>query len=133
MAQPVNPKEGSFFGFFLKSNSPKGDNSQLPLNLGIGVIIAFLLVASLTPEIGKFGLLALRQQLIKVFAAEPVALEAETGTVVPPAILGTDSNVSGGSYIQFGTTSVNFQPSAPYYATFYYQWYKNSQIVLINQ
>ena len=86
----------------------------------------FLLVVSLAPEIGKLGLISLRKQLMKVFAQEPQAFEAESGQVTAPATVGTDPNAAGGSYVQFGAPSVNFQPSSPYYATFYYQWYKNS-------
>ena len=54
-------------------------------------------------------------------------IEAENATLAGASI-GNDIEASGGKYIQFGsrtTQSLAFQPSAPYYATFFYMWYKN--------
>lgn len=61
-----------------------------------------------------------------------VASEAETATLTTPATVGTDAAASGGQYIQFSSVTPppppppsGFQPTAPYYATFFYPWYKN--------
>ena len=65
-------------------------------------------------------------------ATSPIYYEPETGTVSGSANIVTDSATSGGKYIQFGGTATPpvpvsaFQPSAPYYATFFYPWYKNT-------
>lgn len=56
-------------------------------------------------------------------AAGSVSAEAESATLSGAVTTGTDTNASGGSFIQFGTTSTTFQPTAPYYATFFYPWY----------
>lgn len=54
------------------------------------------------------------------------SIDPETG-VVSNAQIRTDSNASGGSYVQFGGAAApSFQPTAPYYATFFYPWYKNT-------
>ena len=50
---------------------------------------------------------------------ESIFQEAESGTITGSVTISADSNASGGSYIQFGTTSSSFQPPAAYYATFF--------------
>lgn len=53
-------------------------------------------------------------------------VEAETGVLLNGSTVGTDSNASGGQYVQLGTlTANNFQPTAPYFGTFFYPWFKN--------
>ena len=56
---------------------------------------------------------------------EAVFHEAESGTIAGAATTIADSNTSGGSYLKFASNTSSFQPSAPYYATFFYPWYKN--------
>jgi hypothetical protein len=58
-------------------------------------------------------------------AAGISAFEAENATLSGSVSVGNDANASGGRYIQFGSGSANFQPTAPYYATFYYPWFQN--------
>ncbi len=77
------------------------------------------------------GSLALVYTFIKIKGTnsrangESILQEAESGTVSGSVVVGADSSASGGSYVQFGTTASSFQPTAPYYATFFYPWYKN--------
>ena len=56
-----------------------------------------------------------------------VALEAESGSLTAPATIGSDATASGGHFVQFGSVPppTTFQPSAPYYATFFYPWSQN--------
>ena len=62
------------------------------------------------------------------------SVEAESGSVSNGATIVSDTSASGGKYIQFGSTAttttptVGFQPSAPYYGSFYYMWYKNDSV-----
>jgi len=94
--------------------------------VGFALIAIFFILASLAPDLSsKFGLLYLKKQLQKIFAAGPLAVEVESGTVSGPVTVVSDSSASGNKYVQFGSPGSSFQPSAPYYATFYYQWYKN--------
>ena len=60
-------------------------------------------------------------------AAGPAAIEAENATLSGPVTAGSDTNASGGKYIEFDSagTSPGFQPTAPYYATFFYPWSEN--------
>jgi hypothetical protein len=65
-------------------------------------------------------------------AAELTSLEAESGTITGNVSIISDSSVSGGKYAMFTTSesgssesTTSFQPTAPYYATFFYLWYKN--------
>src|SRR3989304_316751 len=93
--------------------------------IGFALIAIFFILASLAPDLSsKFGLLYLKKQLQKIFAAGPVAVEPESGTVSGPVNVVSDSTASGNKYVQFGSPGSSFQPSAPYFATFYYQWYK---------
>ncbi len=71
-------------------------------------------------------------------AAAQNQFEPETANVAGAQIV-ADASASDGKYIQFGSiatnttvpsatlspTNTSFQPMAPYYATFYYMWYKN--------
>src|SRR4030067_2054239 len=94
--------------------------------IGFALIAIFFILASLAPDLSsKFGFLYLKKQLQKIFAAGPVAVEGETGTVSGPVNVVSDSTASGNKYVQFGSAGSSFQPSVPYFATFYYQWYKN--------
>jgi hypothetical protein len=55
-----------------------------------------------------------------------VSVEAEDLALSGPVSVQTDSSASGGKYLQFtGSSSVGFQPSTTYYATFFYPWYQN--------
>lgn len=79
-------------------------------------------------------------------AQAPDLLEAELGVLSGAATIGSDAQASGGQFVQLGTIaqlltptptstpvgtatpvptgSLSFQPTAPYYATFFYMWYK---------
>lgn len=61
-----------------------------------------------------------------------ISLEPETGTLSSAGVtIKSDAAASGGSYIEFASPMVtptpdpSFQPTAPYYATFFYLWYQN--------
>ncbi len=56
-------------------------------------------------------------------AAISVIVEAEQAALAGPVSVGT--SIGGAGYVQFGSTAPAsvFQPTAPYYATFYYPWY----------
>lgn len=60
-------------------------------------------------------------------AASTDSLEAEGGVLSGNASLISDGSASNGQAVMFGTktSSGTFQPSAPYYAAFYYPWFKN--------
>ncbi len=133
------------------SNLKKGKGNYVIF--GLVSILVFLTVFYLGPFEG-FGLLGKRKAGQTSLAASTAAAEAESGTLTGNVTVGTDSNASGGKYIQFGTvpapnpspaaspvgspvaspfpsplptppSSAGFQPSPPYYATFFYPWYKN--------
>ena len=57
------------------------------------------------------------------------SLEAEAGSLTGSAAVIDDVNTSGGKYVRYGDSGgggvTSFQPTAPYYATFFYIWYKN--------
>ncbi|GEM_PF-5245174 len=84
----------------------------IEVSLGVGVI---LLVC-----VGVFIVLqrkATRQQSGEMQAVSPVAaldyqVEPETGSIIGPAVLGSDTSASGGQYIQFG--GVSTQQGSPY-------------------
>jgi len=87
----------------------------------------------LTLGIGGFVLAVERGTFTYSRASMLTVVEAENSSLSGPVVLVSDSEASGGSYLEFvssndntnGQTADNFQPSAPYYATFYYMWYKN--------
>lgn len=62
-------------------------------------------------------------------AQTQAGIEAESGSLSGSVVIGTDVNASGGKFIEFGTSSTppstGFQPTAPYYATFFYPWSEN--------
>jgi hypothetical protein len=82
----------------------------LPL-LGIGIAITVFLVSQNTGFRSK--------------AAETTPIESENGTLSGPVVVETDTTASGGKSIKFTAPTTSFQPTAPYYATFFYMWYKN--------
>ena len=81
------------------------------------VIIAVITIVSLPSPIT-----ADPRALASGDAAISVIVEAEQATLAGPVTVGRSS---GASYVQFGSTAPAsvFQPTAPYYATFYYPWY----------
>lgn len=94
------------------------------LLLAVCVITLFLTVIYLGPIEGlrEFGFF-LEKKLDQLIRAEGVSsVEAENAMLAGPVTVGSDSEASGGKYIEFAT---NFQPSAPYFATFFYAWYLN--------
>lgn len=87
----------------------------------------------------KFGL---KRELPGIFQIASVqnaitGVQAELGTATGGVAVRSDSSANGGQYIEFSnlptaspiaesspTNNPAFQPSSPYYATFYYMWYK---------
>lgn len=55
-----------------------------------------------------------------------ISHEAESGSLSGNAIIADDQLASNGKYVLFNSSNVNtnFQPTAPYYGTFFYEWYK---------
>lgn len=103
----------------------KAESPQTPMLFGLVLIAVFLLTASLAPSIGtKFGLVSLKKSLQNIFAQGISWVEPENATLSGSVFVGSDANASNGKYLEFSKPG-SFQPSAPYYATFYYPWYKN--------
>lgn len=68
--------------------------------------------------------IASRASEINYFSAE-----AEAGVLANGATVGSDATALSGKYVEFKTSSsVAFQPTAPYHATFYYMWYKTAAV-----
>lgn len=69
------------------------------------------------------------RQLLSRASLLPNYLETEKGTLVGNVSVKTDPAASGGQYIEFNPdapVNLSFQPTAPYYSTFYYMWYLNT-------
>src|SRR3990167_4646948 len=123
-ARSAKDKDLPLFGKFKARLESKPQDTLI--YIGFALIALFFILASLAPDLSsKFGLLYLKKQLQKIFAAGPLSVEPESGSVSGPVTVVSDSTASGNKYVQFGSAGSSFQPSAPYYATFYYQWYKN--------
>ncbi len=100
----------------------------------LSLVFIFLISVYFGPfdDIAHFGAISLKKiQEQFSFAASFLSVEAELTTASGSVTIGNDSGASGGKFIEFGagggTASTAFQPSAPYYATFYYQWYKTTK------
>lgn len=88
--------------------------------VAVGSTVLILLITPLT----VLAILQVRQ--LGSRAAGLLGIEAESASLSGPVTAGSDANASGGQYIQFGSGSgSNFQPTAPYYATFFYPWSEN--------
>lgn len=115
------------------------------------LIFSMLLITLLAVIIQKSGLIF--NLYSRATAPSSLAIEAETSSLSSKAVLGCDTSASGGKYIELNSSaspcstvtpstaispspqsqptptltpnSLSYQPSAPYYATFYYPWYQN--------
>lgn len=92
---------------------------------GLFLIAVFLLVLYLGPFGGRLGLFSERKAGQNSLAAGTNESEVENWNLLGSATVKADSTASSGKLVEFGATNTNFQPSAPYYATFVYLWYKN--------
>ena len=97
-------------------NPPYSRKDLVTIGLTIFVLIAIPLTV----------LLALQARELRSRAAGSNAIEAESASLSGPATVGNDADASGGKYIRFGSGS-SFQPTAPYYATFFYPWFQNQK------
>ncbi len=98
--------------------------SKFKLKTGISVLSTAFLLLMLPLAV----FILQKQTIFRSKASTTNALEPERGTLINGATLGSDTQASNGQYIQLGVLSSgnNFQPTAPYYASFYYPWFKNS-------
>ncbi len=55
----------------------------------------------------------------------PTFIEAESGSLTGSVNVKSDLQASNNQYIEFGGDTSSFQPQAPFYATFFYLWYKS--------
>lgn len=78
--------------------------------------------------IPAFALIGAAGIFLTKAAVSTVSFEPEVGTLTSGATTVADSTASAGKYVSFGNTTntTTFMPTAPYYATFYYPWYKNT-------
>jgi len=99
---------------------------------------SLILIGILSLGLILIVLLTLRQQIFFSRAATNT-LEAESATLAGTVTRQSDLQAAGGSYLQFGgsiitsptptpplpTGNISFQPTTPYYATFFYMWSRN--------
>lgn len=101
------------------------------LSAGLVSVLLFITLLYLGPG-ANLGLLGRRKDSQNTLAAGSAASEVESWVLGENVKVGSDSSASGGKYLEFtgaaGSTPATFQPGAPYYATFYYQWYKSSKV-----
>lgn len=103
--------------------------------IALAVVALTVSLAALAPLVKNS--LTSRKSVLSSISNVDNSIEAESATsLTSPAVLGYDTSASGSQYVQFGTiatatptpssttsSSTNFQPTAPYYATFFYPWY----------
>jgi hypothetical protein len=94
-------------------------------SVGLVAIFALTIFAPFQEE----GWTALFDRDVSLASTPTSAIEAESGATHGSVTVGSDTQAAGGSYVRLNvlgdTTGAVFQPSAPYYATFYYPWFRN--------
>ncbi len=100
---------------------------NLKNKFGFFLVLFLLAAAILTYSLNKKSTYSPTNA--EFLSSTTAAFEAENGNVSGPvSVITGDSSTSNNSYIQFTQQISEFQPSAPYYATFYYPWYKTQTV-----
>jgi hypothetical protein len=112
----------------IKNNEQQGIAALLVILIGAIAILSIFALFNPTFRNKLFSFFSFKNVLGSTYPAANTA-EPEVGSLAGPVTIGTDINASGGRYVQLGTPVISdggqFQPNAPYHATFYYPYYRN--------